>query len=112
MRNRPLFIKIRDFFVAQDATAEQIQEVTAAQIINALNLDADEISLLQKYGTVIRRLCAEDRRAYDRRQRLLTLLSKLTLAEKRWLRKKTQTEFPSDIPWTDDDPLPADEEEY
>lgn len=62
MRNRAIFIKLKNFVDAQGYTIEQIRNATASQIKSALNLTDGEFTKYMLYAPSIKKLLIEDLR--------------------------------------------------
>lgn len=60
MRNRPIFVQLKNFVDAQGYTIEQIQNVTSAQIKNLLSLTDEQFSQYALYADVIKKLLIQD----------------------------------------------------
>ena len=60
MRNRPIFIKVKNFVDAQGYTIEQIQNVTYLQVKNLLNLTDEEWQQYKDVMPAIKKLIIED----------------------------------------------------
>jgi hypothetical protein len=56
MRNRPIFIKIKNYIEAQGYTIQQIENVTPAQVISLLNLTPEEAREYREYYYGIKRI--------------------------------------------------------
>lgn len=60
MRNRPIFIKVKDFVDAQGYTIQQIQSVTPIQVKNLLNLTDEEYVQYQGVAPGIKKILIQD----------------------------------------------------
>tara|TARA_Y100000310_G_C20330581_1_gene645061 strand:+ start:297 stop:620 length:324 start_codon:yes stop_codon:yes gene_type:complete len=60
MRNRPIFVKVKDFVDAQGYSIAQIANATNLQIKNLLNLDDDEWKEFSRFVSGIKKLLIAD----------------------------------------------------
>ena len=60
MRNRPIFIKVKNFVDAQGYTIEQIQNATLIQIKSVLNLTNEEYVQYSTYAHGIKKILIAD----------------------------------------------------
>ena len=60
MRNRPIYKKLKNFVIAQGYTIEQVENVTAQQVKNILNLTDEEWDTYKKWAKGIKWRLIED----------------------------------------------------
>ncbi len=77
MKNRPIFIKVKNFIEAQGYTIEQVQNVTDEQVRSLLNLTGDEYEKYKQYAVGIKTILIRNLREIEDVQTLADLKSQI-----------------------------------
>lgn len=73
MKNRPIFIKLKNYVEAQGYTIQQIQDVTADQVKSLLSLTEEEFKEYQAYANGIKKLLIQSLQAEIDNQTLVDM---------------------------------------